>query len=266
MRYLILLSLVSIVFVSCSNQSGQNAENDKALEQVMQKMMKGEKQASQRTKNLASANQAKVVDAIDAGIYTYVRLNENGKVFWAAINSRPIEIGQSYTYSDATMMLDFESKQLGRTFDTVMFIQHFDIAKSMESGNMHAGEFKKSDPHSHTKTRQQEEIEVSAPGEGYTIQNVYDQGKALAGQQITVRGEVVKISQNIMKRHWIHIQDGSRSGNNYDLTITTSKPIDFKVGDVLTFSGVLSVDKDFGSGYFYTAIMEQASWTRTKSI
>ncbi len=261
MRYLILLSLASLIFVSCSNQSGQTAENDQALEQVMQKMMQGEKHASQKPESFSPSNQVEVIEAIDAGTYTYVRLNENGKVFWAAINSRPVEIGQSYVYSDATMMLDFESKQLGRTFDTVMFIQHFDIARGMQ-----AGEFTKSDPHSHTKTQQQNQIKVTPPGEGYTIRDIYDQGKALAGKQITLRGEVVKISQNIMKRHWIHIQDGTRSGNNYDLTMTTTKPIDFKVGDVLTFSGILQVDKDFGSGYFYTAILEDASWNGDKTI
>jgi hypothetical protein len=261
MRNFVFFTLLSIVFFSCSNQAKQRSESDEALEHVMQKMMHGEKQGSTIPQNRSHSNQVTVLEAIDAGTYTYLRLDENGKVFWAAINSRPIQIGQSYTYSDATMMLDFESKQLGRTFDTVMFIQHFDAAEGMQ-----AGAFKKSDPHSHTKTRKQDQINVVTPGEGYTIEAVYDQGASLAGQRISVKGEVVKISQNIMKRHWIHIQDGTRSGNNYDLTITSTSPIDFKVGDVVSFSGILRVDKDFGSGYFYKAILEEAGWTADKTI
>ena len=89
MRYFILLSLVSIVFVSCSNQSGQTAENDEALNKVMQKMMKGEMQASHKQESFSQSNQAKVIEAIDAGIYTYVRLDENGKVFWACLHASP---------------------------------------------------------------------------------------------------------------------------------------------------------------------------------
>ncbi|MCK5191648.1 MAG: hypothetical protein KAR12_16510, partial [Methylococcales bacterium] len=51
-------------------------------------------------------------------------------------------------------------------------------------------------------------------------------------------------------------QDGTEHGEKYDLTITTQAKV--KVGDVVVFEGVISVNKDFGSGYSYEIIMEEA--------
>jgi hypothetical protein len=62
-----------------------------------------------------------------------------------------------------------------------------------------------------------------------------------------------------MKKNWAHIQDGTDFEGNYDLTITTADEI--QVGDVVLFEGKISLKKDFGSGYFYEVIMEDAKST-----
>ena len=59
-----------------------------------------------------------------------------------------------------------------------------------------------------------------------------------------------------MGKNWIHIQDGSGDSNNFDLTITTQDQA--KVGDVVTFEGTIGTKKDFGYGYLYEVIMEDA--------
>ena len=59
-----------------------------------------------------------------------------------------------------------------------------------------------------------------------------------------------------MGRNWVHLQDGTGDADNYDLTVTTND--DASVGDVATFEGTIALKKDFGSGYFYEVIMEQA--------
>ena len=59
-----------------------------------------------------------------------------------------------------------------------------------------------------------------------------------------------------MKRNWIHIQDGTGDENSYDLVVTTNDEV--KVGDVITAEGKLAVDKDFGAGYFFPVIIEEA--------
>ncbi len=59
-----------------------------------------------------------------------------------------------------------------------------------------------------------------------------------------------------MGKNWIHIQDGTENNGNFDLTITTQQNVNTNV--VVTFEGVVAVNKDFGSGYFYELIMEEA--------
>ena len=62
-----------------------------------------------------------------------------------------------------------------------------------------------------------------------------------------VRGQVTKVNLDIMNRNWIHIQDGTGDESGFDLTITTEDSP--KIGDIVTFRGKVSLDKDFGSGY-----------------
>ena len=63
-----------------------------------------------------------------------------------------------------------------------------------------------------------------------------------------------------MGRNWIHLQDGTGNpeSNTHDLVVTTSQEpaADW---DIITIEGVLAADKDFGSGYSYAAIIEEAS-------
>ncbi len=46
-------------------------------------------------------------------------------------------------------------------------------------------------------------------------------------------GQVTKYNPNIMKRNRVHIQDGTKNGSIYDLTITTNDVV--KRGDIATF-------------------------------
>jgi len=54
----------------------------------------------------------------------------------------------------------------------------------------------------------------------------------------------------------VHIQDGTKEGDHFDLTVTTQVYVN--AGDIVTFEGVVALDKDFGAGYFYDVIMEEA--------
>jgi len=97
---------------------------------------------------------------------------------------------------------------------------------------------------------------VAAPPGGISIADVWARRKALSGTTVTVRGQVVKVNNQILDRNWIHLQDGSGSAadRTNDLTITTDAVV--KLGDVVTFTGVLATGKDIGAGYAYDAIVE----------
>ncbi len=243
MRYLIIITLLITILSGCNQQSKNTESSSSVLDDVMNQVS---------TDNI---NEVTVLEFANAGAYTYVKLDDNGKVFWGAITAREVEVGKSYIYKPSLMMRNSESKQLGKTFDSVMFIQDFSDAK-----NVHESSIARSELQAHTKTAPQSGINVEPAKGGKTVAQIYAGRNSLNGKKVTVRGKVVRISENIMNRHWMHIQDGTENDGNVDLTITTVMPLDFKVGDVVTFSGVLAADKDFGAGYKYAAIIEGASW------
>lgn len=92
---------------------------------------------------------------------------------------------------------------------------------------------------------------------GYTVEEVYANKAKLNGKKVTVRGKVVKFSTGIMGRNWIHLQDGSGKQGTNDLTVTTQQSA--TIGDVVVVTGVAAAAKDFGGGYKYEVILEEAT-------
>ena len=76
-----------------------------------------------------------------------------------------------------------------------------------------------------------------------------------------LRGKVTKVSENILGHNWVHLGDGSGSADagTDDLTVTTQEVV--SKGDVVVFEGVVATDKDFGAGYSFPVLMEDASIT-----
>ena len=101
-------------------------------------------------------------------------------------------------------------------------------------------------------------VEKAAGENAYTISEIFEQIEALNGKTVRIQGKVVKFSPMIMGRNWIHLQDGTGDPikNSHDLVVTTSEQI--KVDDIITIEGVLAANKDFGAGYKYGAIVEEA--------
>jgi len=80
--------------------------------------------------------------------------------------------------------------------------------------------------------------------------------KNYEGKTIKIKGSVTKFNAEIMGKNWVHIQDGTESAGEFDLTVTTNQLV--SVGDIVTFEGKISLDKDFGYGYFYKILLEDA--------
>ncbi len=94
-----------------------------------------------------------------------------------------------------------------------------------------------------------------APG-GKTVAEIFAGKSKLGGQSVKVRGKVVKFNAMIMGKNWLHLQDGTGSPGSNDLVVTTST--DVKVGDTVLVTGKVTLNKDFGSGYSYVVIIEDA--------
>jgi hypothetical protein len=95
---------------------------------------------------------------------------------------------------------------------------------------------------------------------GKTVAEVFAEKDALAGKSVTFRGKVVKANTGIMGKNWIHVRDGSGADGTNDLTVTTTTASP-NVGDTVLVTGPVSLNKDFGMGYQYGVIVEDAQVT-----
>lgn len=92
---------------------------------------------------------------------------------------------------------------------------------------------------------------------GMTVADVFAQKGDLQGKPVTVRGKAVKVNADIMGRNWLHVRDGSGQEGTNDLTVTTTGPLP-GVGDTVLVTGVVALDQDFGMGYRYPVLVEDA--------
>lgn len=195
----------------------------------------------------------KVKEVIQTSNYTYLYVKENGKVYWMAVNKMVAAEGDNYSYqtTSANEMQDFHSKELDRTFESILFVQDL-FGTDSGTGRPIPTEHNTSKP----RTEQDASIAVDKAPNGITVADLMKDKKKLSGKKVTIRGKVVKVNNMIMNRNWIHIQDGTSLDGKYDLTITSNEEVE--EGAVVTFVGTVGVDKDFGAGYFYDLIIEDA--------
>jgi len=90
-----------------------------------------------------------------------------------------------------------------------------------------------------------------------TVAVINGSGTTLSGQTVSAQGRVVKVLNGIMKRNFVHVQDGTGDANTKDLIVTSKQTA--RIGDQVTITGVVAVNRDFGGGYFYPLLVEDAS-------
>lgn len=200
----------------------------------------------------AGVHKVTVEEIIQANAYTYLRVKENDAELWLAIGKREVEKGGTYYYDGALEMKDFESKELGRVFESIYFIDQI-----RDKAEKDADKIMGSDVSPGAIKTEKTEIKVEKADGGVTIEELFANKATYAGQKVKIKGQIVKVNLAIMGKNWIHIQDGTSSGESFDLTITTAE--EFQVDEVVTFEGTITLDKDFGAGYFYDVIMEEAT-------
>lgn len=90
-----------------------------------------------------------------------------------------------------------------------------------------------------------------------SVEAIHAERTNLKGKQVEVSGKVVKVNNGIMKRNFLHIQDGTgKQGSTDDLTITSSMTAE--IGDEITVTGTVVLDTDFGFGYKYPLLIEKS--------
>jgi hypothetical protein len=193
-----------------------------------------------------------VLETMDAGGYTYALLQTTAGEIWAAGPTTRLEVGQVIELKDAFPMEGFESAALGRTFETIYFCGSMGRPTQTDIGA--------ADHMETPATATANDNGVLAPAEkGQKVGDLIAKSTDFVGKPVTIRARVVKFSANIMQKNWIHIQDGSGAEGSNDLTVTTAATV--AVGDIVLVKGTLIADKDFGYGYKYDLIIEDAEVT-----
>ncbi len=193
----------------------------------------------------------KVLEALKGGGYTYLKVEENKNEFWIAGPQILVKVGTTVSFSEQMWMKDFKSKALDRTFERIMFVGNIKIAGS---GASHGGAVL---PTANFK----EVSRASAKDAGtFTVAELYAKKAELDGKLVTVKGKVVKVSPNIMGKTWVHIQDGTGKEGT-DKIIFTSKNQTALVGTDVTAQGVVNLDVNLGSGYFYSILVEESTFS-----
>ena len=95
-----------------------------------------------------------------------------------------------------------------------------------------------------------------------TVEQVNNEMAQLKGKQVTVTGKVVKVNNGIMKRNFVHVQDGTGGKNNNKIIVTSKQTA--KVGNNVTITGTVVLGTDFGMGYSYPLLVEKAAITINK--
>jgi hypothetical protein len=207
----------------------------------------------------SNAKVFEVKEVIQTSNYTYLNVRENISERWVAVTKQDINVGDVYYYEGALKMMDFESKELNRTFEEIYFVSEISktpIEQKLMGGSMPAHSGK-------VETQKLSSITLEKTASEITLANIFEKRAELAAKEFEIRGVVVKVNKQVMGKNWIHIQDGTDFNGQFDLTIT-SRDLP-EINDEVTFKGKLSVNKDFGSGYRYDVIMEDAVLVNKKS-
>ncbi|OFY85222.1 MAG: hypothetical protein A3F72_05435 [Bacteroidetes bacterium RIFCSPLOWO2_12_FULL_35_15] len=206
---------------------------------------------SNATATSSDAHKVVAKEVLQTSQYTYILGKEGDADHWLAAKKMDAKVGETYYFTGGLPMTKFESKELKRTFDEVFFLDNISTtpvaANAQEAPVVSSGS---------AIPLEKKEVTVKKDKGEISIASLFENKKTYSGKTIKIKGQVSKFSAGIMKKNWIHLQDGTDFSGKFDLTITTDQVV--KVGDNITLEGKITLDKDFGFGYFYDVIMEEA--------
>jgi hypothetical protein len=191
-----------------------------------------------------------VADVLQTKKYTYLQVTEDKMpAYWIAISKAEVAKGETCIYTGGLKMHGFKSNELDRIFDDLILVSN--ISRPGDSGESLISETM-SKMQSDDKAIKHDKI---MPVKGATsIAELLANPKKYEGKIITVTGRCTKINHQIMNRNWIHLEDDSK--DHKEITITSQDLLE--IGSAGIFEGKISLNKDFGAGYRYEIIMEEA--------
>ncbi len=257
--------LATGVFTTMATAAEQAAEPAAAAEQAAQNQV---------------SLQGKVLETMNANGYTYLQIDSPQGAAWVAIPETKVSVGEEVSSAPGMVMHNFTSKTLNRTFESIVFSpglgavlsdkttgaapqqgggSGFSQALEAEAGSDAAMAQGKSGGSAGAIVPSAAIKVDKAPGnDSYSVGEIFSQARQLDGKTVRVRGKVMKNTRMVMGRNWLHLQDGTGdpAKQQHDLVVTSTE--DATEGDIVTVQGTVAADRDFGSGYHYPVLIENA--------
>lgn len=221
----------------------------------------------------AGALAGPIVQKLDAPPYSYLQVKTAQGETWAAVPQTKLDKGATVRVYNPMLMTKFESKSLKRTFDEVYFgtltpdgsdasVNGAGQAPPMDGAAAPMGGAG-TNPHTGAAAQGAEPVKVgkvekATGADARTVAEAWAQKDALAGKTVTIRGTVVKYNPAVMGKNWMHLQDGSGDAAKGTNDITVVSMDEVAKGQTVTIKGTVSTSKDFGAGYKYAIIVENA--------
>jgi hypothetical protein len=235
--------------------------------------------------------QGRVREKIDVAQYTYLRLDTASGEVWTAVPKSQVATGEAVTVANAMWMENFKSSTLDRTWPRIAFGT---LSSAPASGQTTGAAAKPQGPGMFAAAAASAPSSAAAsapssatasaattaelpPGHpqpaapvdvgdvhvakasgprGRTIADIHAQKAELKEKPVAVRGKVVKATNGVLGKNWLHLRDGTGSGETADLTVATTDTA--AVGATVLVTGTVRLDRDLGAGYHYDVIVEDA--------
>ena len=199
----------------------------------------------------------KITQTMDVSQYTYLEIDTGDALVWVAGPVTQVKVGDTVEVHGGIQMINFRSNALNRTFDEIHLVSAIRV-KSQQKGSSESAP-----GDGDAGVGPQAEPQVSAIERiegGHTVGEIIAGKTSLAGSEVAVRGKVIKMNTAIMGRNWLHLSDGT-VGPDGEQEVTVRTEDIPTVGSTVVVRGTVTTDRDFGSGYKYSVLIEDAKVT-----
>jgi hypothetical protein len=194
-----------------------------------------------------------VTQTMDVSQYTYLEIDTGNGLVWVAGPVTPVKVGDAVEVPSGIQMVKFHSTTLDRTFEKINLVSVIRVKSQQKASSESA-------PPSGEAGAELQISGIERIEGGHTVGEVIAGRTSLAGSEVAVRGKVVKLNTAIMGRNWLHLADGT-VGPDGEQEVTVSTEDTAAVGSTVVVRGTVATDRDFGSGYNYSVLIEDAKVT-----
>lgn len=235
---------LAFIILSCSNGPKVLESESEAAKEIFQP-------AQTASNTQSSAHQVYLIDTLGGSRYSYLKVREGAKEFWLATLKSSYVLNEEYIFTKGIYKTDYYSTAFNRTFEEIYLVSDLRPLNAAATQPVAKQIFEAPDK---TEGAARERQNLGLVEGGTSIKELIENSDRYVDQEVKLTAEVVKINANIMDRHWLHLKDGSF--DSFDLVATSQTAV--PAGHVVNLKATLRKSVDFGAGYSYDLILENA--------